>query len=521
MAINTNFSNSNNTDLDPGTLPAVDYHEIIHHLNPAVIPRVTSIANMGWCERAAYDISFFGVQGFPENNMGEIGTAIHRIVIKSVLEIVQSIKQGKNNISKQDAKQIFVSNAEQEIDANWKTYALARIDKPLALIMQDLSIRADRLAYMLTRDDEVNSSDYYQKIIFRPEFTIRNKDIPLEGRLDLLRIKLTSPLDPNKYIKSHELSSMELEEIEIIQMKTGRATPRTEKSRMQADAEALLLMHTFNLKNPPIYTWQFADKDVPRKKFNFHRVYQAIERFIQLWKGQMSPQITGYCSTCKLRDACLGWYFARSDKLAEHEIVRRKIAFRLSKSIRDEIADTDRWKIYASFRDADQRHNDGWAITGLKVDRLDLGTQELVLTGEQGSFGNFVDFSVGDFVTISDGNPNLGSNPTAVVADIDLKRPSVTIRSIRNDLYFLTYDNRQSSILTIDRFDFDKGLTTIRYLDSFFRQSPHADIILERAGRICRNDRDYYNYNYSNCSNNISAVAFSGGNNNYNDEKLC
>jgi hypothetical protein len=81
------------------------------------------------------------------------------------LEIVQSIKQGKNNISKQDAKQIFVSNAEQEIDANWKTYALAGIDKPLALIMQDLSIRADRLAYMFTRDDDVNSSDYYALII--------------------------------------------------------------------------------------------------------------------------------------------------------------------------------------------------------------------------------------------------------------------------------------------------------------------------------------------------------------------
>jgi hypothetical protein len=64
MAINTNFSNFNNTDLDPGTLPAVGYHEIIHHLNPVVIPRVTAIANMGWCERAAYDISFFGVQGF-------------------------------------------------------------------------------------------------------------------------------------------------------------------------------------------------------------------------------------------------------------------------------------------------------------------------------------------------------------------------------------------------------------------------------------------------------------------------
>jgi hypothetical protein len=110
----------------------------------------------------------------------------------------------------------------------------------------------------------------------------------------------------------------------------------------------------------------------------------------------------------------------------------------------------------------------------LKVNSIDLTNQEIVLVGQQGSFGNFVDFSVGDFVTISDGNPNLGSNSTAVVADIDLRRPSVTIRSIRNDLYFLTYDNRQNSILTMDRFDFDKGLATIRYLDSFFRQSPHA-----------------------------------------------
>ncbi|MBV9176850.1 MAG: hypothetical protein JO327_11825 [Nitrososphaeraceae archaeon] len=123
----------------------------------------------------------------------------------------------------------------------------------------------------------------------------------------------------------------------------------------------------------------------------------------------------------------------------------------------------------------------------MKIDSIDLVNQEVVLVGKQGSFGNFVDFSVGDFVTISDGNPNLGSNLTAVVADIDLKGPSITIRSIRNDLYFLTYDNRQNSILTMDRFDFDKGLTTIRYLDGFFRQSPHAGIILERAGRIIHN----------------------------------
>jgi len=494
MNTNTDFSNSD-SEIESG-MPAVSYHEIIRHLNPAVIPRVTSISNMGWCERAAYDISFFGVNGFPENNMGEIGTAIHRIVIKSMLEIVQSIKRDKSNISKQNAKQIFYSNAEQEVDANWKTYALSGIENPLPLIMQDLDIRAARLADNLTRDDVVTSSEYYQKILLRPEFTIRNKDIPLEGRLDLLKIKLAHPLDPNEYVKSHEITSMEIDEIEIIQMKTGKATPRTERSRMQADAETLLLMHTFNLKDPPTYTWQFADKDVPRRKFKFPRVYQAIEKYIQLWKGEVSPEITGFCSKCKLKDPCLGWYFSRADKLAKEEIVRRKAAFRLSKTIRDEIANTDRWKVYASFRDANERHSDGWAITGLKVDRIDLASQEVVLVGQQGSFGNFVDFSVGDFVTLSDGNPNLGTNPTAVVADIYLKRPSITIRSIRNDLYFLTYDNRQNSILTMDRFDFDKGLTTIRYLDSFFRQSPHAGIILERAGRIFA-DRDQ-NANISN-----------------------
>jgi hypothetical protein len=235
MDTNTGLDNSN-IGIDTGN-PSISYHEIIRQLNPTVTPRVTAIANMEWCERAAYNISFFGVEGFPQNNMGEIGTAIHRVVIKSILEIVQSIKQRKNNISKQDAKQIFVSNAEQEIDANWKTYALAGIENPLPLIMQDLNIRADRLADKLTRDDVVRSTDYYQKILLRPEFTIRNKDIPLEGRLDLLKIKLTCPLDPNEYIKSHELAGLEIDEIEIIQMKTGKAIPRTERSRMQADAE--------------------------------------------------------------------------------------------------------------------------------------------------------------------------------------------------------------------------------------------------------------------------------------------
>jgi hypothetical protein len=82
---------------------------------------------------------------------------------------------------------------------------------------------------------------------------------------------------------------LEIDEIEIIQIKTGKAKPRTERSRMQADAEALLLMNTFNLKNPPTYTWQFADKDVPRRKFKFPRVYQAINKYVELWKGLKSP----------------------------------------------------------------------------------------------------------------------------------------------------------------------------------------------------------------------------------------
>lgn len=95
---------------------------------------------------------------------------------------------------------------------------------------------------------------------------------------------------------------------------------------MQADAEALLLMRIFNLKNPPSYTWQFADKDVPRRRLKFSRVYQAINKYVELWKGLKSPGITGYCPKRQIKDACLGWYFARADKLAEEEIVRRKIA---------------------------------------------------------------------------------------------------------------------------------------------------------------------------------------------------
>jgi hypothetical protein len=45
--------------------------------------------------------------------MGVIGGTIHRIVIKSILEIVQSLMGGKDILYKQDAKQIFVLNKDK------------------------------------------------------------------------------------------------------------------------------------------------------------------------------------------------------------------------------------------------------------------------------------------------------------------------------------------------------------------------------------------------------------------------
>jgi hypothetical protein len=265
--------------------------------------------------------------------------------------------------------------------------------------------------------------------------------------LDLLKIKLAElVLDSSKYIAADDLVDLNIKDIEIVQIKTGKAKPRTPRIYMQADAEALLLTETLKLKKIPSYTWQFADKDVRHRSFNFPKVYQAIDKFVRLWKAQESPAITGYCPTCPLKNACLGWHFARSDKLSFEDLARRRAAFYLSKKIREEIADIDRWKVYVSFRNAEERNQDGWAITGLKldIDKIDPINQEIVLISEQGrSFGNFIDFSVGDFVTVSDGNPNIGSNPTAIITDIDLERSSVKLQSIRNDLYFLTYDNRQ------------------------------------------------------------------------------
>jgi hypothetical protein len=95
------------------------------------------------------------------------------------------------------------------------------------------------------------------------------------------------------------LANLNIEDIEIVQIKTGKAKPRTPKMYMQADDEALLLMETLKLKRPRIYTWQFSDKDVKHIKFKFDKVHQAIAKFIRLWKAQVSPDITGFCPTTK------------------------------------------------------------------------------------------------------------------------------------------------------------------------------------------------------------------------------
>ena len=96
-------------------------------------------------------------------------------------------------------------------------------------------------------------------------------------------------------------------------------------------------------------------------------------------------------------------------------------------------------------------------------------------------FGQFLDFSIGERVTISDGTPNLGSNPTAVISEIDVDENSITLEFYRDDLYYLFYDNRDKSSFTIDRFNFSSGLTSMKSLDNFYRLSSHAnDIVLKK-----------------------------------------
>lgn len=164
---------------------------------------------------------------------------------------------------------------------------------------------------------------------------------------------------------------------------------------------------------------------------------------------------------------------------------------------RKEISYEDRWKVYVELRDSEQRQLEGSAITNLTLDTssIDFVLQELTLMGGAG-FGQFLDFSIGYHVTVSDGNPNLGSNPTASIINIDLNRRSIRLRFYKGDLYYLILEGREKSTFTIDRFNFSDGMISMKFLDNFFRCSPYADVILQywnsmfKHTRIDNNDTD-------------------------------
>jgi CRISPR/Cas system-associated exonuclease Cas4 (RecB family) len=460
---------------------------------------------MAFCERATYNISFFGMESDNFTADGVIGNAIHRITLRSLTEITQSLRNNSNTIKsshfvtkKSQAKETFIRNAERDIRINWKHFMISNIENPLPSILEDLEIRSDRLIDQIFAEEEEN-----KKILFRPEFTIRNTKIPLEGRLDLLKIKLTKKEREeqlncynqnqylNYYVSADDLINLEKESVEIVQIKTGNYRPRTAIWNLQADAEALLLMQTLNLKEPPKYTWQFADKDGNRKKFDFAKVYKVIDKYIQIWKSEVSPQITGFCPKCPLREGCLNWAFVGNNALTEDERIKRNIEFRLSKRIREEVSLDDRWKAYVVLQSAEKRQREGYAITNLYIDisSIDAEKQKITLLGDE-YFGQFLDFSVGEHVTISDGTPNLGSNPNAVIRAIDIDRKSITLEFYRDDLYYLLYDNRDKSPLTIDRFNFSSGLISMKFLDSFFRLSSYADDIVLKKRSVRQEEQN-------------------------------
>lgn len=481
--------------------------DIIRQINPVVIPRVSAIANMAFCERATYNVSFFGMESDNFTADGVIGNAIHRIILRSLMEIMQSIKNNNNIITSSNfvtkrskAKETFIHNAKRDIRINWKHFMISNIENPLPSILDDLEIRADRLVNQIFTEEEEN-----KKILFRPEFTIRNTKIPLEGRLDLLKIKLTKKEREgrlndynqnqylNTYVSADDLVNLEKESVEIVQIKTGNYRPRTAVWNLQADAEALLLMRTLNLKEPPKYTWQFADKDGNRKKFDFAKVFEIIDKYVQIWKSKISPQITGFCPKCPLRDGCLNWAFVSNNALSENDRIKRNIEFSLSKKIREEVSLDDRWKVYIVLQSPEQRQREGSAITNLYIDTssIDLDNRKIILLGDD-SFDKLLDFSIGEHVTISDGNPNLGTNPNAVITEIDIDRKSISLEFYRDDLYYLLYDNRDKASLTIDRFNFSSGLTSMKFLDSFFRCSSYADDIVLKKKNVSqgRNNTD-------------------------------
>ncbi|HZD36666.1 MAG TPA: hypothetical protein VE130_15790, partial [Nitrososphaeraceae archaeon] len=235
-----NSSNSDNSN-SSNTPYVLSSNSVIRLLEPVIIPRVSAIACMGFCERAAFNISFFGMESSHYTANGEIGNAVHRITIKSVLEIIDLSKRGVP-IRKDTGIRIFEDNTEQDITTNWKRFMLVGVENPLVPIREDLEIRADRLLDKLIDEEEEN-----KLLLFRPEFTIRNIKIPLEGRLDPVKIKLEAPPRSSqnfKYTNSTELQGLEKERIEIIQLKTGKSKTPPATWKLQADAETLLLMET-------------------------------------------------------------------------------------------------------------------------------------------------------------------------------------------------------------------------------------------------------------------------------------
>ena len=112
-------------------------NDVIRQLRPTVIPRVSAIAKIALCERASYNISFFGMESNDYSADGEIGNAVHRITTKSVLEIIGLSKTGRP-IHKESGIGIFEDNAKADIDTNWKRFLLAKVDKPFDPIMDEL-----------------------------------------------------------------------------------------------------------------------------------------------------------------------------------------------------------------------------------------------------------------------------------------------------------------------------------------------------------------------------------------------
>ena len=181
MLMNFDLSNANSNVLSTS-------NDIISDLEPTVIPRVSAIARIALCERAAYNISFFGMETNDYTANGEIGNAVHRITIKSLLEIIGLSNTGRP-IHKESSIGIFEDNAKADINTNWKRFLLAKVDKPFDPIMDDLYTRADRLVDKLIVEEEENKQS-----LFRPEFTIRNVHLPLEGRLDLVPNRGRNPI---------------------------------------------------------------------------------------------------------------------------------------------------------------------------------------------------------------------------------------------------------------------------------------------------------------------------------------